>query len=145
MVCGNEWLSSLLQSFSYIGSFIGFIVMPFFADNFGRRQAERVSWVINIVGLIILGSSVNLPMVSIGSFLMGLGTNSTITLHYTFIKSLMVGKMRERSFLILQVMFSIGLSFVALSSMLIADWKVIVWALMLTPSRLIMPYSIWII
>lgn len=84
-------------------------------------------------------------MIGIGSFLMGLGTNSTITLHYTFLKSLMVGKMRERSFLILQIMFSLGVAFVALASMLIYDWKIVAGVCMLLPSILILPFSIWII
>jgi hypothetical protein len=58
-------------------------------------------------------------MVGISSFLIGLGINSCITLHYTFLKCFMVGSMKSRSFLILQVLFSVGVSLVALSSMAI--------------------------
>lgn len=52
------------------------------------------AWLINIGGMILLISSLNLYMVGIGSFFMGLGTNAAITLHYTFLKELLVGKMR---------------------------------------------------
>ena len=86
MLCSNEWISSLLQSMSYLGSFIGYLLMSHIADNYGRKKTEMVSWILNIIGLGFLISSVNLYMVGIGSVLMGLGTNATITLHYTFIK-----------------------------------------------------------
>lgn len=86
MLCGRRWLASLLQAMSYIGSFVGYFVMSHAADNFGRKRAERIAWLINILGLIILIASWNLAMVGIGSFLMGLGANAAITLHYTLIK-----------------------------------------------------------
>jgi len=79
-------LSSTLQSLSYIGSFVGYFVMSHIADNLGRRKTEMASWFINIAGLVLLVNSFNLYMVGIGSFLMGLGTNAAITLHYTFLK-----------------------------------------------------------
>lgn len=145
MLCGNKWLSSLLQSLSYIGSFVGYIVMSHIADNFGRKNTERASWLIGIFGIILLISSVNLFMVGVGSFLMGLGTNAAITLHYTILKELLIGKMRERSFLILQVMFSLGVGFVALASWFILDWKIVAGVFMLLPALAIVPYSIWII
>jgi hypothetical protein len=31
MLCSNKWLSSLLQSLFYLGSFIGYLLMPFLA------------------------------------------------------------------------------------------------------------------
>ena len=94
MVCSNAWISSFLQSLSYLGSFVGYLLMSHLADNFGRKKIELVSWVLNIMGILILTLSMNLEMVAIGSFLMGMGTNATITLHYTFIKELFVGKIR---------------------------------------------------
>lgn len=145
MLCSNTWLSSLLQSLSYIGSFVGYLVMSHIADNFGRKNTERISWIINIVGISILIGSINLFMVGIGSFLMGLGTNATITLHYTFLKEMLVGKMRERSFILLQIAFSCGVAFVALASWFIYDWKLVAGLLMLLPSIILIPYSLYII
>ena len=103
-----------------------------------------ISWVINIGGVSILLLSFNLYMVGIGSFLMGMGTNATITLHYTFIKELFVGTMRERSIIFLQVMFSFGVAIIAFLSMLIPNWKIIAGVFMLLPALLIIPYSLWI-
>jgi|JI6StandDraft_1071083.scaffolds.fasta_scaffold14823_3 hypothetical protein len=38
------------------------------------------------VGAVILACSFNIEIAAVGLFLCGLGTNSAITLHYTFIK-----------------------------------------------------------
>lgn len=124
---------------------MGYIIMSHFADNFGRKKAESISWYLGIFGLILLVSSFNLFMVGVGSFFMGMGTNAAITLHYTFLKELLSGKLRERSFLFLQVMFSIGIAFVALCSWFIYDWKIVAGVFMLIPAVLMIPYSLWII
>jgi MFS family permease len=120
--------------------------MSHIADNFGRKKTEFVSWGTGIFGLLLLVlSQKSLWLVAIGSFFMGLGVNSAITLHYTLIKELLVGKMRERSYLILQVMFSIGVSLIALLSMYILDWKLIAGFFLLIPAILMVPYSLYIV
>lgn len=60
MLCSNKWLSSLLQSFVYIGSFLGYILMPYIAEKLGQKLTERISWMIAIIGLSILVLSLNL-------------------------------------------------------------------------------------
>ena len=37
MLCSKEWISSLLQSLSYAGSFTGYLLMSHVADNKGRK------------------------------------------------------------------------------------------------------------
>ena len=81
-------------------------------------------------------------MVGIGSFLMGMGTNAAITLHYTFLKELILGTFRERSFIALQVMFSLGVSLVALASMLISTWKIVAGFFILVPSIIVIFFSV---
>lgn len=61
--------------------------MSHIADNFGRKKAESASWMICVMGIILLVfSQSSLILVGIGSFLMGGGANAAITLHYTLIK-----------------------------------------------------------
>lgn len=45
----------------------------------------------------------------------------------------------------MQIAFSIGVAFVALGSWFIPNWKIVAGVLILVPSILILPYSIWII
>jgi MFS family permease len=59
-ICDREWVTSLIQSLTYWGSFVGFIIFPFIADNFGRKKAEGVSWLIAVIGSIILSASFNI-------------------------------------------------------------------------------------
>lgn len=42
-------------------------------------------------------------------------------------------------------MFSLGVGFVALASWFIPNWKVVAGVFMLTPSIIIVPFSLWII
>ena len=80
-------------------------------------------------------------MVGFGSFFMGLGTNAAITLHYSFLKELMLGNFRERAIIALQIMFSLGVSLVALSSMFIREWKIVAGLFILVPAVLVVPLS----
>lgn len=45
---------------SYLGSLFGFIVMPYIADNYGRKFAEMMAWRLSIFGTVILLVSINL-------------------------------------------------------------------------------------
>ena len=72
---------------------------------------------------------------------MGLGTNAAITLHYSFLKELMLGNFRERAIIALQIMFSLGVSLVALSSMFIKEWKIVAGLFILVPAVLVVPLS----
>ena len=123
MVCSKEWISSLLQSIGYFGSLVGYIVMPLVADNKGRKTAELISWFITVAGCGILLVSMNIPLIGIGSFLMGFGSNSAIMLHYSFIKELVVDKLSQKMMMLLQISFSFGVFLIALMSWLVNDWK----------------------
>ena len=86
MVCSKKWLSSLLQSCRYLGGLFGYLLLTYIADSNGRKKTEFIAWIINITGIVILVTSINLWMVGIGSFLMGVGTCAVLTLHLSFTK-----------------------------------------------------------
>jgi MFS family permease len=87
-------MSSLLQSFSYIGSLFGYLVMSHVGDNLGRKKAEFIAWIVCIIGQVVLLFSMNLFLVALGSLMLGFGANAAITLHYCFFKELVLGKTR---------------------------------------------------
>jgi MFS family permease len=134
MVCSKAWISSLLQSFSYIGSLFGYIIMSHIGDNYGRKKGEYISWLICIAGQLVMLFSVNLPMVGMGSFLLGFGANAAITLHYSFFKELVLGETRSRMVIAIQLAFSVGITLISLLSYLIYEWKYTLAFFILIPS-----------
>ena len=69
----------------FLGSLFGFLVIPYIADNYGRRIAIRIAWIIGTLSVLLtcLASEVN--MLAVGLFLVGFGTNPAITLSFSFI------------------------------------------------------------
>lgn len=41
----------------FLGSLVGFFVIPFIADNFGARLALRLAWGIASIGVILVAFS----------------------------------------------------------------------------------------
>lgn len=134
MVCSKEWVASSLQSLSYVGSLVGYLIMSHVGDNLGRKKAEYVAWAFCILGQVVMLISANLWMVGIGSFFLGFGANAAITLHYSFLKELVLGKTRERMIIAIQIAFSLGLSLISALSYLIHEWKVTLGVFILIPS-----------
>jgi MFS family permease len=85
-ICTKEWIVSMTQSLLYWGSFVGYVTLPYFADNFGRKRCDFISWLIGITGIIILSISFSIEQAGVGLFLCGMGINVSINLSYTFIK-----------------------------------------------------------
>ena len=63
---------------TFIGIFLGYVVILFFADNFGRKFSVLMAWSVTVIGSILLCVSVNLEMALAGLFLTGAGSESAI-------------------------------------------------------------------
>lgn len=70
---------------AYAGSLIGFFVIPYFADNWGRKIAMLSSWTIYAVGVAFIAFANSVNMIGIGQLLAGLGCNPAVTLCYSFL------------------------------------------------------------
>lgn len=69
----------------FIGSLIGFFIIPFIADNLGRKVAMQSAWAICTVGVLLLFIGNSVGLIAAGYFLAGLGSNPAITLCFSFI------------------------------------------------------------
>jgi MFS family permease len=69
----------------FIGSLIGFFIIPFIADNLGRKIAMQIAWGICTLGVLLLCIGNSVALIGIGYFLAGLGSNPAITLCFSFI------------------------------------------------------------
>lgn len=123
-VCGREWVVSLTQSMMYLGSFTGYVTLPFIADNFGRKRSEMISWLIAVFGIVTLSTSMSMAQAGIGLFFCGMGINTAINLHYTFLKEFVIGHTKEIMIITLQIMFSLGVLLTALLAMYVPNWRI---------------------
>lgn len=126
---------------SYFGALVGYIVMAHLADNHSRKKAELAAWIVSIAGQTILLLSLDLFMVAFGTFLIGFGVNASLTLHYSFLKELVLGQIRQRMIIALQITFSVGIAFVSLLSLVISGWKMTLGLCMLLPSLLVLAFQ----
>jgi OCT family organic cation transporter-like MFS transporter 4/5 len=69
----------------FIGSLIGFFIIPYAADNFGRKIAIQASWGICTLGVLLICLADSPNMIGIGYFFAGFGSNPAITLCFSFI------------------------------------------------------------
>ena len=76
---------TIFQSLVYGGSLIGFFIIPYIADNWGRKIAIMLSWGIYGGGILCLSLAYNGTTVAVGQFLSGFGCNPAVTLCYSFL------------------------------------------------------------
>ena len=76
--------------------------------------------------------------------MMGLGSNGAITLHYSFIKELVISRISQRMMIFLQASFSLGIFFIALWSWVVQDWQIVLGVTILAPSALLFLIQNWI-
>jgi MFS family permease len=69
----------------YAGSIIGFFLIPYVSDNFGRLLAIRTSWGLLIIGILCISMAGSSITIGIGQFLCGFGCNPAISLCYSFL------------------------------------------------------------
>src|SRR5689334_4992287 len=108
MICDLDYQAAILQSMIYIGSLMGFFIIPYLADNWGRKIVVQIAWGICIIGALLIASAPNPIFVGFGFFFAGFGANPAITLSYSFINEQIVGKWRPRLGVIVQVSFGLG-------------------------------------
>lgn len=85
MICDLDYQATILTSMIYIGSLFGFFIIPYFADNYGRKIMILISWGICTLGVLLIASAPSPILIGIGFFLSGFGANPAITLNYSFI------------------------------------------------------------
>ena len=123
LICEDEYLQPALTSLLYFGSLLGFFVIPYIADNYGRKLAIVISWSIFIFGISILSLANSVLMIGMGQLLSGFGINPAITLSYSFINEQCLGKNRQLYSIMIQISFAIGECMIAFIFLSTFDWR----------------------
>ena len=92
----------------FVGSLIGFFIIPFIADNLGRRIAMQIAWAICTVGVLVLTLANSVFLIGAGYFLAGFGSNPAITLCFSFINEQCLYKSRQRYGVFVQIFLALG-------------------------------------
>lgn len=123
MVC-ESYVKSILQSLISIGSFFGFFVFPYYADNYGRKITLSIAWGFFTAGVLILTLANGPIMVGIGEFLIGFGGNPAITLDFSFINEQSLGKSRQYFSIGVQITFAVAESLLGYVLFWIDNWRI---------------------
>lgn len=99
---------SVLQDMMFLGSLFGFFIIPFIADNFGSKLALRIAWTIGTLGVLVTCLSNSPNMLGIGLFLIGFGSNPSITLCFSIISEVCLGKSRQKYAVGVQIAWALG-------------------------------------
>lgn len=119
-----------MQVMMFVGAIFGFFVIPYIADNYGRRLAMRIAWGIGTVAVLITCISDSYNMIGLGLLLVGFGTNPGITLCFSFVNEICLGKTRQRYGVGVQVAWAIGETTVALIFQTGLGWRAIMYILL---------------
>ena len=104
---------------------MGYIVLSFFSDNFGRRTSILIAWTLCTLGAIIMAVSFNLWMVVIGLFMCGCGAEAGINICFSFYGEVLGDQKRQQYSVIVMGCFSLGAMTSTLFFYLIKNWRVI--------------------
>lgn len=116
----------------FVGSIFGFFVIPYVADNYGRKLAMRSSWGIGTVAVMILCIADSPNMVGLSLFLIGFGTNPAITLCFSFINEICLGKSKARYGVGVQMIWAFGETTIALLFATNMTWLAIAYIVLVT-------------
>ena len=76
------------------GSIIGLLIIMIIADNLGRKPSIIVGWLFTSIGAGLMAACKSLIILFAGSFLIGAGVFSTISVIPVYLNEVSVGKFR---------------------------------------------------
>jgi MFS family permease len=62
---------------------VGYIIISFFSDNWGRKKTTILGWSIAVFGILLVQFAVNIQMAGVGLFFAGLGADSILNITLT--------------------------------------------------------------
>ena len=130
MICELDYLPTVLISILYFGCLVGYFCIPTIADNYGRKIAIKIAWVIYGLGVVLIGFSFHPSLVGIGEFMAGFGSNPAITLCFSFLNEQCLRKKRQRYGVIVQGFFGVGVCVIGLIFISDITWRYVFYILL---------------
>ncbi|KAL4426919.1 hypothetical protein ABPG74_012919 [Tetrahymena malaccensis] len=108
LYCDNRTWRTIIQSTPYFGCIVGIFIFNYFSDNKGRAITIKVCWVIGAVFSLILNFSTNIPMLLIGSFGLGFGIQTLLSLVIVNCNEISAGQFRVIAVILLYVLWAVN-------------------------------------
>ncbi|EAR98022.1 MFS transporter (macronuclear) [Tetrahymena thermophila SB210] len=108
LYCSKRIWRTVIQSMPFFGCVLGTLTFNFLSDNKGRTLAIQICWTIGSIFSLILNFAVNIPMLMIGAFGLGLGVQPLGVLLLVHSSELSSGKFRVVGVILLQVVWSLN-------------------------------------
>ncbi|EWS71491.1 MFS transporter (macronuclear) [Tetrahymena thermophila SB210] len=108
LYCDNRTWRTIIQSTPYFGCIVGVFIFNYFSDNKGRAITIKVCWVIGTVFSLILNFSTNIPMLLIGSFGLGFGIQTLLSLVIVNCNEISAGQFRVIAVILLYVLWAVN-------------------------------------
>lgn len=140
--CDNEIELDLASTMTYLGAFIGYTVISFFSDNWGRRTSIIASWTIGCVGVVILMAAQGIYMAGFGLFLCAMGCDSAINITIFIFGEVLENKKRQSYSVVIMAFFPMGAVIVTGLFYIFEDWWVVLAIGLAAPMLLV---EIWMI
>lgn len=129
LICENDYYRPILTSLVYLGSLLGFFILPYLADNWGRKPALNLSWGIYGLGILCLCICDSPNMVGMGLLFAGFGCNPAVTICYSFINEQCLGNNRQYFSVGIQVFLAVGECIIGLLFIPGYDWRYVFYLL----------------
>ena len=134
--CEDSLPSIIASACTYIGAALGFLVVTFLADNYGRKLSLLISWGICTVGCLVVVFDSNIYLVALGLFLSGFGSDASNNITFLFFCETLNNSKRQKYSIIVQIFFTLGALVGTTCFYLINDWR-IVWSILVVFPALI--------
>jgi len=121
----------MLRASTYLGAILGFLIISFFSDNFGRKFTLVLSWGFCALGSLLVTFGFNITIIGVGLFLSGFGSDAAINITYLYFCEISNNKIRQRYSVIIQIFFTIGAFVATTLFFVIPNWRII-WGLVVT-------------
>lgn len=128
-----------------VGAIFGFFVIPYIANNCGRRLSLRISWMIGSIAVLLTCMADSINMVGMGLLLIGFGTNPAITLCFSFINEVCLGHSRQRYCVGVQIAWALGETTIALIFLIGLSWKTIMYIMLILYIALLLAIELYVL
>ena len=129
-MCEGAITIVLVSSSTYLGVFLGSLIVSFFADNSGRRSSILAAWTFVLVGAILVAFTVNIYMTAVGLLFCGIGSGG-MNICFFFFNEVVGEEKRQKYSVIIQIFWCLGALLVTGFFYFIELWR-INWIILIT-------------